>query len=136
MFTPGIDFGLSSIRTVVARVCVATSCLTCRSSCRVRFWRAAAASLSNLIMAACSLLCGIRRAIERALEGRKIHTRNPERFTLTLALTAQRLLETLLLEWRQSVRIPVLLAELYELEVPLCILPHRVFVAPLHVCKS
>jgi len=46
------------------------------------------------------------------------------------------MLETLLLEWRQSVRIPVLLAELYELGVPLCILPYRVFVAPLHICKS
>ena len=75
-------------------------------------------------------------SLERALEGRKSQTQNPERWTLTLARAAQTVLETLLLEWRERVRIPALLAELYALGVPLCILPHRVFVGSVHICKS
>ena len=75
-------------------------------------------------------------ALERALEGRKSQTQNPDRWTLTLARAAQTVLETLLLEWRERVRIPALLAELYALGVPLCILAHRVFVGSVHICKS
>jgi|GEM_PF-2305644 len=75
-------------------------------------------------------------SLERALEGKQNHTQSPERFTLTLARAAQRTLEVCLLEWRERVRIPALLAELHSLGVPLCILPHRVFLAPLHICKS
>ena len=75
-------------------------------------------------------------SLERARLGKQSHTQNPERWTLSLARAAQVILDTCLLEWQHRVRIPALLAELYNLGIPLCILPHRVFVAPLHPCKS
>lgn len=75
-------------------------------------------------------------SFEQARMGKQSHTQNPERWTLSLARAAQVTLDTCLLEWQHRVRIPALLAELYNLGVPLCILAHRVFVAPLHICKS